>query len=195
MKLRFPVAVTLAATLAVVAAGSAFAHARILPATAYDQTQLFTLSVPNEKEDATTTKVVLTVPDGFGIRMFQPAEGWERTDEVTGSGEDERIGKVTWTATGDGNADGGLFLFTAGADSTGSYSFEVEQSYSDGTVVDWSGPEDADEPAPVVEVTDSLGDAGGDSSSTLAIVALVVGAIGIVLGGIALARSSGRKLA
>ena len=195
MRLRFPLVLTAVAALGAVAATSAFGHARLLPATAFDQTQLFTLAVPGEKEDATTTKVVLTVPDGFGIRMFEPAEGWERQVETTGTGEDEHIAKVTWTASGDAGADGGLFLFTAGADDTGSYSFEVEQSYSDGSVVDWAGPEDSDEPAPVVEVTDLPGDDSGGSSSTLALAALIVGIVGVVLGGIALARGSGRKLA
>ena len=39
--------------------------------------QLFTLAVPTEKEDATTTKVVLTVPDGFSIDSFVAAPGLE----------------------------------------------------------------------------------------------------------------------
>jgi uncharacterized protein YcnI len=150
--------------------------------------------VPNEKEGLTTTKVVMTVPDGFTVRMFEPAEGWDRETETTGSGEDERVSKVTWTHTGDGSPEGGLFLLTAGSDGPAAYTFQVEQSYSDGSVVNWAGAEDSDEPAPIVEVVDSLG-GSDDSSSTLSIIALVVGGIGVVLGGLALARAGGRKLA
>jgi hypothetical protein len=115
--------------LAFVAAGSAFAHAHLSPPVALAKMgQWFTLAVPTEKEDAITTKVVLTVPDGFSI----------------------------------------------------------------GSVVEWSGPESSDTSAPTVEAVDSFG--GGGSSNTLAIIAIVVGAVGIVLGGVALARGSGRDL-
>jgi uncharacterized protein YcnI len=191
---RFLLAVTAVASLGAVAAGSAFGHARVLPALALDQTQVFTLSVPNEREDATTNKVVMTVPEGFTVRLFDPVDGWTREAETTGTGEDERVSRVTWTADGEGTDEGALFHFTAGGDA-GTYTFEVEQTYSDGEVVSWSGPEDADEPASIVEVTSSLGGGGDDGSSWLTIVALVVGALGVVLGGAALARSGGRSLA
>ncbi len=60
----------------------------------------------------------------------------------------------------------------------------MRQTYSDGSVVDWSGSESSDTPAPIVEVVSSL--RGGGGSSTLAIVALVVGALGIIVGLVAL---------
>ena len=62
--------------------------------------QLFTLAVPTEKENATTTKIVLTVPDGFSIDSFVAAPGWKRDVQQTGSGENAVIQKVTWTAAG-----------------------------------------------------------------------------------------------
>jgi uncharacterized protein YcnI len=194
MKGRLALTVTAVSLLAAVSAGSAFSHARLLPALAYNQTQLFTLSVPNEKDDASTNKVVMTVPEGFTVRLFDPVEGWDREVSTTGTGEEQRVDKVTWTATDEGTDVGVLFHFTAGGDSTATYTFEVEQGYSDGSVVNWAGPEDSDEPAPTVQVVDSLGD-DGESSSTLSIVALVLGAVGIVLGGIALLRGSGRSVA
>ena len=86
-----------------------------------------------------------------------------------------------------------LVEFTGRSD-PGSYTFQVEQSYSDGSVVDWAGAPDADEPAPVVQMEESYG-GGGSSNSTLAIVALVAAAIALVLGGLALARAGGRQLA
>jgi uncharacterized protein YcnI len=195
VNLRFPLAVTAAAALAAVAAGSAFAHAHLSPPVALAKSgQLFTLAVPTEKENAKTTRVVLTVPDGFSIDSFVPAAGWKRQVQSTGSGEDTVIQKVTWTGGAVPAEEDAVFQFLAEADKAQTYTFQVEQTYSDNSVVDWSGPETSDTPAPTVEAVSSLG-GGGGSSSTLAIAALVVGVVAVVLGAIALFRGSGRELA
>jgi len=188
---RAAVALALALGTALSTAAAASAHARVLPAEALAGGTPFTLSVPNEKESATTTRVVLTVPEGFNLGLFADAPGWKRELQSIGSGEDERVEKVTWTTTGKGTSEGGLFEFTGRGDA-GSYTFQVEQSYSDGSVVDWAGSPDADEPAPVVELKDSF---SGGGTSPLAIVALVVGVIALVVGGVALARGGGQDLA
>jgi hypothetical protein len=91
----------------------------------------------------------------------------------------------------EGTDTGGLFEFTRRSD-PGSYTFQVEQTYSDGSVVNWAGPEDAEEPAPIVEMKKSFASGG---TSTLAIVALVVGAVALILGAVALVRGGGRELA
>jgi hypothetical protein len=65
--------------------------------------------------------------------------------------------------------------------------FSVRQTYSDGTVVDWNGPESSDAPSPIVQGLSSF----GGSSSTLTIIALVVAAVGVLLGGIGL--TAGRR--
>ena len=188
--------VALAAALAAVVAGSAFAHAHLSPPVALAKSgQIFTLAVPTEKENARTVRVVLTVPDGFSIDSFVPAVGWKRQVQSTGSGESTVIQKVTWTGGAVPTDEDAFFEFLAEADSAKTYTFQVEQTYSDGSVVDWSGAESSDTPAPTVEAVDSFGGGGGGSSNTLAIVALVVGGIGIVLGAVALARGSGRALA
>jgi hypothetical protein len=68
----------------------------------------------------------------------------------------------------------------------------VRQTYSDGSVVDWTGPEDSDSPAPVVEAESSI---GGGGSSVLAIVALVVAGVAVVVAGVGLVGGrSGRPL-
>ena len=54
----------------------------------------------------------------------------------------------------------------------------MRQTYSDGSVVDWSGPESSETPAPTVEAVSSL---GGGGSSTLGIVALVIAGIALVV--------------
>jgi len=176
-------------------AASAFAHAEMSPSVALAKNlQLFSLAVPTEKEDATTTKVELTPPSGFGIDSFVPTPGWKREEQTTGSGEDTTVQKVTWTGGKVPTEEDALFQFLASADSSKTYAFKVRQTYSDGTVVDWSGPESSDTPAPTVEAKSSLG--GGGGSNTLAIVGIVVGALALVvaLAGL-LGRTGGRSLA
>ncbi len=93
------------------------------------------------------------------------------------------IQKVVWSGGKVPTGEDAFFQFLATPDSSKTYTFQVRQTYSDGTVVDWTGPESSDTPAPTIEAKSSL---GGGGSSTLAIVALVVGALGLVVGLVAL---------
>ena len=56
----------------------ASAHARVSPAVSVSgKLQLYSLAVPTEKSNLTTTKIVMTVPSGFGIDSFvPPPAGW-----------------------------------------------------------------------------------------------------------------------
>jgi uncharacterized protein YcnI len=176
---------------ALIVATSAFAHAEVSPAVALVKSgQLFTLAVPTEKESAETTKVELTPPNGFAIDSFVPSPGWTRDVKSKGSGEETRIQRVTWSGGKVSSEEDAVFQFLASADSAKTYAFKVRQTYSDGSVVDWSGPESSDTPAPQVEVKSSL---GGGGSSTLAIVALVVGVLALVVGVIGLFMGGGRR--
>ena len=178
----------------IVGAGSAWAHARISPVVVESkQLQLFSLAVPTEKENLTTTKVELTVPQGFGIDSFVPAPGWRRQVQQTGSGEDAVIQKVTWTGGSVPTGEDSLFQFLADPSSSKTFAFTVRQTYSDGSVVDWSGPESSDSPSPTIEAKSSL---GGGGSSTLAIVALILGGAALVVAIVGLlSRKGGRALA
>jgi uncharacterized protein YcnI len=177
---------------ALTVSASAWAHAEISPAVSLAKAlQLYTLAVPTEKENLTTTKVELTPPAGFSIDSFVPAVGWKRTVQQTGSGENTTIQKVTWTGGKVPTEEDALFQFLASTNAAKTYTFQVRQTYSDGSVVDWTGPESSDTPAPTVESKDSLG--GGGGTSTIEIVALVLGAVGVVLGGIALLAGGGRR--
>ena len=192
---RLLLAALVAATLTLAGASSALAHARLSPSvTVARQGEVFTLAVPTEKEGAATTKVVLTVPAGFAIDSFVPAPGWKRTTQQSGSGEEAVVQSVTWSGGSVPTGEDAVFQFLAEARSSKTYTFGVEQSYSDGSVVDWSGSESSDAPAPTIEAKSSLGGGGG---TTLGIVGIVVGAVGIVLAIVALvARSGGgRELA
>jgi len=170
---------------------SAWAHAEISPPETKSKTlQLFTLAVPTEKEGLTTTKVEITPPSGFGIDSFVPTTGWKRQLQQTGSGENAVIQKVTWTGGKVPTEEDSVFQFLASPDSNKTYTFTVRQTYSDGSVVDWSGPESSDTPAPRIEAKSSL---GGGGSSTLAIIALVVAGIAVLLAGIGLATRGGSR--
>jgi uncharacterized protein YcnI len=178
-----------AGSLAVIS--SAWAHAEISPPVAKSKDlQLFTLAVPTEKEGLTTTKVELTPPSGFGIDSFVPAVGWKRELHESGSGGNAVIQKVTWTGGRVPTDEDAVFQFLASPDSSKTYTFTVRQTYSDGSVVDWSGPESSDTPAPRVEAKSSL---GGGGSSTLAIVALIVAIVAVVLSGLSLAMRGGTR--
>jgi len=183
----------LTAAGALVVAGSAAAHAELSPPLVLaGAAQVFTLAVPTEKEGAATTGIELTLPSGFSIDSFVPAPGWKRAVHQTGAGEEAVIQKVTWRGGGVPTGEDAAFSFLARTDSSKTYRFQVRQTYSDGSVVDWAGPESSDTPAPTIEAKSSL---GGGGSSTLAIVALVVGAFALVVGGAALlSRPGGRTL-
>lgn len=176
---------------ALVLAGTALAHAQMSPPVALDKvTQVFTLAVPTEKEDATTTTIELTPPSGFSIDSFAPSPGWTRKVQQTGSGEETQIQKVTWSGGNTPHEEATTFQFLASTDAAKTYSFNVRQIYSDGSVVDWTGPESSDTPAPTIESKSSL---GGGGSNTLAIVALIVAALAAILAIAALVVRSGRR--
>jgi uncharacterized protein YcnI len=176
---------------ALVLAGNALAHAHVSPPVVPEKmSQLFTLAVPTEKEGATTTSVELTPPSGFSIDSFAASPGWTRKVQETGSGEETQIQKVTWSGGNTPHEEAATFDFLASTDAAKTYSFKVRQVYSDGSVVDWTGPESSDTPAPAIESKSSLGGGGND---TLAIVALVIAALAAILAVAALVVRSGRR--
>ena len=189
--MRRTLVVPAAAVAALVAASAAFAHARISPPVSLSgEQQLYSLAVPTEKENATTTKIELTVPKDFSIDSVVASPGWHRSVESTGSGEDTVIQKVTWTGGSTPTEEDSLFQFLGEAASSGNYTFGVQQTYSDGSIVDWAGAPSSDTPAVTIEARSSL---GGGGSSTLAIIALVVGAVGVILGAVALFAGGGKR--
>ena len=180
-----------AALAALVLPTAAFAHARVSPPVSLaKQLQLFSLAVPTEKDNATTTKIVLTVPTGFSIDSFVPAAGWQRVLQQTGSGEDAVIQKVTWTGGDVPTGEDSLFQFLAEPSSSGTYTFQVKQTYSDGSIVNWAGSESSDAPAPTIEAKSSL---GGGGTPVVSIIAIVLGALGVILAAVALFTRGGGK--
>jgi periplasmic copper chaperone A len=121
----------------------------------------------------------------------------------------EEVRRITWT--GDGSAQGriapGQFMdfplaVTIPGKAGDTLTFKALQTYSDGKVVRWIGPAGSDEPAPQLAVTAAAKEgaatgapapakpaaASGSSSGsdTLAVVALIVGVLGLLAGGAAL---------
>jgi uncharacterized protein YcnI len=176
---------------ALVFAGSAFAHANVSPPVVVSkQSQFFTLAVPTEKEGATTTTVELTPPAGFSIDSFAPTPGWKREAQTTGTGENTVIQRITWTGGKVPTEEDAVFQFLASTEAAKTYSFKVRQTYSDGTVVDWAGPESSDTPAPTLEAKASL---GGGGSNTLGIVALALAVLALIAAVAGLVGTSGRR--
>src|ERR671934_2222095 len=105
------------ACAALVLAATASAHAEVSPPIAVAKAvQLFTLAVPTEEEDATTTKIELTPPSGFVIDSFAPAPGWKREVQQTGEGEEAVIQKVTWSGGKVPTGEDALFQFLGRTD-------------------------------------------------------------------------------
>ncbi len=167
----------------------ASAHARISPPVSVaGKLQLYSLAVPTEKSSLTTTKLVMTVPSGFGIDSFvPPASPWHVQLAQTGSGDSAVVTKVTLTGGNTPTGEDTLFQFLAQPASAKTYTFQVEQTYSDGSIVNWAGSESSAAPAPTIQAESSL---GGGGVSVLTIIALVVGVLGLLAGGFALIGGS-----
>lgn len=126
-------------------------------------------------------------------------------DQVT-----EQVSRITWT--GDPEAGGiiepgqfrdfGVSLRVPDGDPGSAITFKALQTYEGGEVVRWIGPADSDAPAPAVTLTGAEEDHGASAPEesgaepaaaqappeddggpdTLAVVALVVGALGVAAG-------------
>ena len=182
---RWTIAAGVVAAVALVVAAAASAHAIMSPAVAKaNALQQFTLSVPTEKEGLTTTKVELTVPPSFEIDSFEPPPaGWTQQTQSKGSGEEAVVQQVTWSGGHTPTGQDSVFRVNASIPKSGTVTFLVRQTYSDGSVVDWNGPESSDTPAPTVEAVSSF---GGGGTSTLEIVTLVIAIAALVVGVIAI---------
>ena len=196
MKLKTWLVALLGVTALALPAG-ALGHARVSPAVSVaKKLQLYTLAVPTEKDGVRTTKVVMTVPSGFGIDSFAPPPpGWHQSVAQSGSAGSAVIQQVTWSGGRTPTGQDAVFQFLAQPSSAKTYSFSVVQTYSNGQVVSWTGPESSDTPAASIEAKSSLG--GGDGVSTVSIIALVLAILALLASGAALLTggSEGRPVA
>jgi len=121
--------------------------------------ETLTVSVPTEKE-IPTTEIRIEVPEGFLLSGVQPVPGWE-------SGFAEDGGVVTAVTFSGGEIrprEFQQFLVQAQApDEPGEYPWKAIQTYEDGSVVEWVGAPESEEPASVIEVV--FGGSEGSTSS------------------------------
>jgi uncharacterized protein YcnI len=146
-RLLFGMSGVLSAMLAV--STPAWAHVVVSPevVTAGDYEPL-TLSVPTEKE-IPTTKIRVEVPEGFLLSGVQPVPGWEHNFQEDGG----VVRAVTFSGGEIRSQEFQQFLLQAQApDKPGEYPWKAIQTYEDGSVVEWTGPPDSEEPASVIEV-------------------------------------------
>jgi uncharacterized protein YcnI len=224
------VAGVLGAALALAAPLAASAHVSVAPNEAepgsYSQ---LSFKVPNESDSAGTIRVEVTLPDDtpFASVSYLPVPGWTTTltttplpkpVQVSGNELTEAVTSVVWQADeGVQIAPGQFQLFTLSVGpvpEVGSVTLPATQTYSDGTVAEWNGDADAEEPAPVLYIEDapaaghSSADAdaspenvGVTASSTstddglargIALTGLALGAVALVLAAFALVRGRRR---
>jgi uncharacterized protein YcnI len=166
--------------------------------------QVFTLAVQSERKGdlVPITTVELFVPAGFSIDSFAPTPGWEQDWTI------QRVQKATWSRDEADLADkkerseaaehDAVFEFFGRPAANKKYTFTVRQTYADGSVVQWGpkvewpgGPKTSAGPGPAVVAESSI---GGGGTSTLAIVALIVGASGLAVALAALMMGPGKRL-
>ena len=165
-------------------AGRAFAHVSV---SSTDATQggfgKAVFRVPTESETASTTKLVVTLPEDapFAFVSAQSKPGWKvsvkeaKLDKPTKVGDFEltkAVRAITWTSTGGGippsefdefGISGGPFP------DTDKIAFSAEQTYSDGKIVAWDqvqkGDTEPEHPAPTLTLTQSVDEKAGDSTA------------------------------
>jgi periplasmic copper chaperone A len=208
-----------------VLAATAGAHVTLQPeeAPAGGFTRL-DVRVPNERDNADTTKVVVQFPPGFLSVSTEPVPGWDikitkrkldKPVEQFGEQVTEEVGRITFSGGSIGPGEFQDFGLSLGVpDKAGStLTFKALQTYSNGEVVRWIGPPDSEEPAPQVKLTAAEEEgggaaappaqqqqaAGGDGdddggSDTLSIIALIVGIAGLAAGLAALFLRRGARV-
>ncbi|WP_037674773.1 YcnI family protein [Streptomyces griseus] len=150
----------------------AFAHVSVQPegTAAKGGYAVVDFKVPNERDDASTTKLEVTLPTDHPLAsvMPQPVDGWKvvvtrsklaKPIESHGKKISEAVTKVTWTATGKGIEPGYFqkFPLSIGAlpEDTDELVFKAIQTYDNKEVVRWievpeDGAEEPENPAPVL---------------------------------------------
>jgi uncharacterized protein YcnI len=219
------IAGALVATALLAVPATAGAHVTLQPNTAPAGgfTRL-NVRVPNERDNASTTKVQLKLPDGFVFASYEPVPGWTvKVDKTklaqpikTDDGEvTEQVSTMTWTGHGSAGKippgafrDFGLSVQVPGK-AGDALTFKAVQTYSNGEVVRWIGPEDSDNPAPIVNVEAAADEApaastpapsqpasnssstadDSSSSDTLSVIALIVAALGLAVAAVAVAAT------
>jgi len=185
---RLAAAGTLAGTAVLALSAPAFAHVSVQPEgeAAKGGYAVVDFKVPNERDNASTTKLEVTFPTDHPLAsvMPQPVPGWkaevtkstlDKPLELHGKKITEAVSKVTWTADGKGVEPGFFqkFPLSVGTlpEDTDQLVFKAVQTYSNKEVVRWievpqEGQEEPENPAPVLQL--SAAEEGGHHGSASA---------------------------
>ncbi|MFJ1615727.1 YcnI family protein [Streptomyces sp. NPDC088251] len=169
----------IAASTVLILAGTASAHVSVQPQGEAAKGGYATVNfkVPNERDDASTTKVEVNFPTDHPLASVMPqaVPGWDievaksklaKPLEMHGQKINEAVSKVTWTATGDKDARGirpgsfQQFPLSIGQlpEDTDQLVFKAIQTYDNKEVVRWieeqkDGADEPESPAPVLKLT------------------------------------------
>ncbi|MBV7698782.1 YcnI family protein [Streptomyces sp. TRM70350] len=184
---RLAAAGAVAVSAVVVLSTPCFAHVTVQPegAAAKGGYAVVDFKVPNERDNASTTKLEVSFPTEHPLSsvMPEPVPGWkvdvtksklDKPIESHGRQITEAVSKVTWTADGKGIEPGYFqkFPVSVGAlpEDADELVFKAIQTYSNDEVVRWievpqEGQEEPDNPAPVLELSAAEDDHHGSSGS------------------------------
>lgn len=165
----------------------AFAHVSVQPegTAAKGGYAVVDFKVPNERDDASTTKLEVTFPTDHPLASVMPEAipGWkaevtksklDKPLEMHGKKITEAVSKVTWTADGEGVKPGFFQKFPVSVgtlpEDADKLVFKAIQTYSNKEVVRWievpqEGQEEPENPAPVLELSAAEEGHHGSSSS------------------------------
>ncbi|MDG4864105.1 YcnI family protein [Streptomyces sp. T-3] len=182
-KVRLAAAGVVAASSVLLLSGPAFAHVSVQPQGEAAKGSYATVNfkVPNEKDNASTTKLEVNFPTDQALAsvMPQPVPGWDvkvtkskldKPIEMHGEKIDEAVSKVTWTADDKGITPGTFQQFPVSLgqlpEDADQMVFKAIQTYSDDDVVRWieapkEGGEEPENPAPVLKLTAAAEDGHG----------------------------------
>ncbi|MFG2284801.1 YcnI family protein [Streptomyces sp. NPDC048595] len=167
-------------------AGPAFAHVSVQPGEApKGGYAVVNFKVPNERDDASTVKLEVTLPTDHPLAsaMPQPVPGWKvsvtksklaKPIEMHGEKINEAPSKITWTADGKGVEPGQFQQFPVSVgqlpEDADELVFKALQTYDDKDVVRWieptkEGAEEPENPAPVLKLTAAEDDGHGGSGA------------------------------
>ncbi|MFF4899437.1 YcnI family protein [Streptomyces sp. NPDC001068] len=189
MKTSRAAAVAAVAGTAVLAVSSpAFAHVSVQPegTAAKGGYAVIDFKVPNERDNASTTKVEVNFPADHPLAsvMPQPMAGWKidvtksklaKPMEMHGEKISEAVTKVTWTSQDDKGIEPGYFQkfpLSVGAlpEDTDELVFKAIQTYSNNEVVRWievqqKGQEEPENPAPTLTLSAATDDHHGTTTA------------------------------
>ncbi|MFD7131090.1 YcnI family protein [Streptomyces sp. NPDC059894] len=185
---RLAATAAVAGSAVLVLSSPAFAHVTVQPegTAAKGGYALVNFRVPNERDNASTTKLEINFPTDTPLASVLPQSlpGWKivvtksklaKPLELHGQQVTEAVSKVTWTAEDKGIQPGYIqqFPVSVGAlpEDTDEVVFKAIQTYSNKEVVRWievqeEGAEEPDTPAPVLTLSDAADDDHAHASAS-----------------------------